>query len=80
MSHFVFRVKNDAELKSRLLHSLLDENPSYSVKEYKEEPDPADSNYQIISLTSYEKGPYCYLKKILIEYMKNNELECISNA
>jgi len=78
MSHFVFRVKNDVELKSRLLYSLLGENPSYSVKEYREEPDPADNNYQIISLTSYEKGPYCYLKKILSEYMKNNELECLN--
>ena len=77
MSHFVFRVKNDMELKSRLLYSVLSENPSYSVKEYREEMDPADNSYQIISLTAYEKGPYCHLKKILSEFIKNKEIECL---
>ena len=80
MSHFIFRVKNDRELKSRLLYSLLSENPSYSVKEYREEPDPSDSTYQIIRLTAYEKGPYCHLKKILGDYMKNKELECLDET
>jgi len=75
MSHFVFRVKNDMALKSRLLYSVLSENPSYSVKEYREEADPADNEYQIISLTAYEKGPYCHLKKILSEFVENNEIE-----
>ena len=71
MSHLVLRVKNDKALKSRLLHSVLSVHSSYSVKEYREEPDPMDNNYQIISFTSYEKGPYCPIRKILSEFIKN---------
>ena len=78
MSYFVLRVKNDRELKSRVLFAILSEKPSYSVKEYKEEPDPSDSNYQIISLTVYEKGPYCHIKKILGELIKTNDIECLN--
>ena len=80
MSYFVLRVKNDRELKSRFLYSILNENPSYSVKEYKEEPDPADNNYHIISLTAYEKGPYRHLRKILGEFIHNNEIECLNGS
>jgi hypothetical protein len=50
------------------------------VKEYKEEPDPADNNYHIISLTAYEKGPYRHLRKILGEFIKNNEIECLNGS
>jgi hypothetical protein len=78
MSYFVLRVKNDKELKSRVLYAILSEKPSYSVKDYKEEPDPADKNYQIISLTAYEKGPYRHIRKILGEFIKNNEIECLN--
>jgi hypothetical protein len=78
MTYFVFRVKNDRELKSRVLYAILSQNPSYSVKEYKEEPDPADNNYHIISLTAYEKGPYRHLRKILSEFIKNNDIECLN--
>jgi hypothetical protein len=78
MSYFVFRMKNDSELKSRVLYAILSQNPSYSVKEYKEEPDPADSNYDIISLTAYEKGPYRHIRKILAEFIKNNEIVCLN--
>jgi hypothetical protein len=80
MSYFVFRVKNDRELKSRVLYAILSQNPSYSVKEYKEEPDPADSNYEIISLTVYEKGPYRHIRKILAEFIKNNEIACLNGT
>jgi hypothetical protein len=78
MSYFVFRVKNDRQLKARLLNAVLSQNPSYSVKEYKEEPDPADNNYHIISLTVYEKGPYRLIRKILAEFIKNNEITCLN--
>jgi len=78
MSYFVFRVKNDRQLKSRLLYAVLSQNPSYSVKEYKEEPDPADNNFQIISLTAYEKGPYRLIRKILAEFIKNHEITCLN--
>jgi hypothetical protein len=80
MSYFVFRVKNDKELKSRVLNAVLKQNPSYSVKEYKEEPDPADNNYHIISLTAYEKGPYRLIRKILAEFIKNNEITCLNGS
>jgi hypothetical protein len=80
MSYFVFRVKNDRELKARVLYAILSEKPSYSVKEYKEEPDPANNNYHIISLTAYEKGPYRHLRKILGEFIKNNEIECLNGS
>ncbi len=78
MSYFVFRVKNDEELKSRVLYAILSEKPSYTVKEYKEEPDPADNNYHIISLTAYEKGPYRQIRKILSELKKNDDIECLN--
>jgi hypothetical protein len=78
MSYFVFRVKNTQELKSRVLFAVLTQNPSYSVKEYKEEPDPADNSYHIISLTVYEKGPYRHIRKILGEFVRNNEVECLN--
>ena len=80
MSYFVLRMKNDMELKSRVLYAILSEKPSYSVKEYKEEPDPADNNYHIISLTAYEKGPYRYIRKILVDFIKNNEIECLNGS
>jgi type I restriction-modification system DNA methylase subunit len=80
MSYFVLRIKNDAELKSRVLSAILNENPTYSVKEYKEESDPSDKNYQIISLTIYEKGPYCHIKKILRELKEENEIECLTGS
>ena len=76
-SNFVIRVKNDRELKSRVLFAILSEKPSYSVKEYKEVTDPSDSNYQIISITAYEKGPYGHLQKILEELIKTKEIECL---
>ena len=78
MSYFVLPVKNDMELKARVLYAILSEKPSYSVKDYKEEPDPADNNYHIISLTAYEKGPYRHIRKILGEFIKNNEIECLN--
>ena len=78
MSYFVFRVKNTQELKSRVLYAVLTQNPSYSVKEYKEEPDPADISYNIISLTAYEKGPYRHIRKILGEFVRNNDIECLN--
>ncbi len=80
MSYLVLRVKNDNALKSRLLYTLLSVNPSYSVKEYKEEPDPADDNYHIISFTSYERGPYCPIRKILSEFIKNKEIEYLNES
>jgi hypothetical protein len=73
-------VKNDMELKSRVLYAILSEKPSYSVKEYKEEPDPADNNYLIISLTAYEKGPYHHIRKILGGFIKNNEIEGLNGS
>jgi len=78
MSYFVFRMKNDSELKSRVLYAILSQNPSYAVKEYKEEPDPADNNYHIISVTAFEKGPYRLIRKILAEFIKNNEITCLN--
>jgi hypothetical protein len=80
MSHLVLRLKNDPSLKSRLLHSIMSENSSYSVKEYREEPDPSDNNYQIISFTAYEKGPYCPIRKILSEFLKNEEVEYLNES
>ena len=80
MSHLVLRLKNDTALKFRLLHSVLNGNPSYSVKEYREEPDPMDNNYQIISFTAYEKGPYSPIRKILNEFIKNNEVEYLNES
>jgi hypothetical protein len=78
MSYLVLRVKNDISLKSRLLYSLFQVNPSYTVKEYREELDPADDNYSIISITSYEKGPFNPIDKILNEYLRINEIECLN--
>jgi alpha-L-fucosidase len=80
MSHFVFRVKNDRELKTRILYSVLNENPWFAVKGYREEPDLTDQNYQIIRLAAYEKGPYCHLKKILSDLAKNKEIECLDET
>jgi len=80
MSYLVLRLKNDTSLKSRLLTSILHVNPSYSVKEYREEPDPVDNNYCIISLTSYEKSPYCPIRRILSEFVKNNEIEYLNES
>ena len=80
MSYLVLRVKDDDALKSRLLNTILSVNPSYTVKEYKEEPDPADNNYHIISFTSYEKGPYCPIRKILSEFIKNKEIEYLNES
>jgi hypothetical protein len=78
MSYLVLRVKNDISLKSRLLYSLFRVNPSYTVKEYREEPDPADDNYSIISITSYEKSPYNPIDKILKDYLRTNEIEYLN--
>lgn len=80
MSHFVFRIKNDRELKTRILYSVLNENPWFAVKEYREEPDLVDQNYQIIRLAAYEKGPYCHLKKIFDNLAKNKEIEYLEEA
>ena len=80
MSHLVLRLKDDPALKSRLLHSVMNENSSYSVKEYREEPDPIDDNYQIISFTAYEKGPYCPIRNILSEFIKNDEIEYLNES
>jgi hypothetical protein len=80
MSYLVLRVKNDISLKSRLLFALLSVNPSYAVKEYREEPDPADDNYSIISFTSYEKSPYCPISNILNEFIKKNEIEYLNES
>lgn len=80
MSYFVLRIKNEVELKSRVLSTILKENPTYSVKEYKEEGDPSDKDYHIISLTIYEKGPYCHIKKILRELIAYNEIECLNGS
>jgi|WetSurMetagenome_2_1015567.scaffolds.fasta_scaffold244683_1 hypothetical protein len=77
-TNFIIRVKNDRELKSRVLFAILSEKPSFSVKEYKEVPDPSDSDYQIISITAYEKGPYRHLPKILEELIKAKEIECLT--
>ncbi len=80
MSHLVLRVKNDTALKSRLLNAILCVNPSYAVKEYREEADPTDDNYSIISFTSYEKSPYCPISKILNEFIMKNEIEYINES
>jgi len=79
MGFLVLRVKNNIALKSRLLNSILNVNPSYAVKEYREEPDPKDETYSIISFTSYEKSPYCPVIKILEEFLKNNEIEYLND-
>ena len=80
MSHLVFRLRNDINLMSRLLFSLMNENSSYSIKEYREEPDPIDNNYLIISFTAYERGPYCPIRKILNEFVNNNEVEYLNES
>ncbi len=80
MSYSVIRVKNDVAVKSRLLYSVLRVNPSYSVKEYREEPDPADDNYSIISFTSYEKSPFCPIGTILNEFIARNEIEYLNES
>ena len=80
MSHLVLRLKNDIALMSRLLFSLMNENSSYSIKEYREEPDPIDNNYLIISFTAYERGPYSPIRKILTEFIKNNEVEYLNES
>jgi len=80
MSYSVIRVKNDVAVKSRLLYSILSVNPSYSVKEYREEPDPADNNYSIISFTSYEKSPFCPVGNILYDFIKRNEIEYLNES
>ncbi len=80
MSYFVLRIKNNLESKSSVLNTILKENPTYSIKEYKEEQDSSDANYQIISLTVYEKGPYCHIRKILRELVMNDELECLNGS
>ena len=80
MSNFVIRVKNDKELKSRVLNAILSEKPSYSVKEYTEVPDPKDGNYQIVSIIAYEKGPYRQIQKILEELVKTKEIEWINGS
>jgi len=79
MGFLVIRVKNNIALKSRLLNSILNVNPSYTVKEYREEPDPKDETYSIISFTSYEKSPYCPVTKILEEFLRNNEVEYLND-
>jgi hypothetical protein len=78
MSHFIIRVKNDIDLKSRILSTLFAVNTTYSVKEYMEKPDPGDDRYSIISFTSYEKSPYCPLREILNELIKNKEIEYLN--
>ena len=80
MSHLVLRLKNDIALMSRLLFSLMNENSSYSIKEYREEPDPRDNNYLIISFTAYERGPYSPIQRILREFIKNNEVEYLNES
>ncbi len=80
MSHLVLRLKNDMPLMSRLLFSLMNENSAYSIKEYREEPDPADTNYLMISFTAYERGPYCPIRRILGEFIKNNEVELVNES
>ena len=80
MSYLVLRVKNDISLKSRLLFSLLSVNSSYAVKEYREEPDPADDNYSIISITSYEKSPYCPISTLLNEFIQKKEIEYLNES
>jgi hypothetical protein len=80
MSHLVLRLKNDIPLMSRLLFSLMNENSSYSIKEYREEPDPADTSYLVISFTAYEKGPYCPIRRILSDFIKNNEIEFVNES
>jgi hypothetical protein len=50
------------------------------MKEYTEERDPLDGNHAIISLTVYEKGPYCHIKKILRELKENGDIECLNGS
>jgi hypothetical protein len=78
LSYFVLRIKNDRESKSRVLRTILKKDPTYSIKEYTEERDPLDGNHAIISLTVYEKGPYCHIKKILRELKENGDIECLN--
>jgi len=66
----VLRLKNDIALMSRLLFSLMNENSSYSIKEYREEPDPRDNDYLIISFTAYERGPYSPIRKFSMSSLK----------
>ena len=80
VSHMVLRLKNDIALMSRLLYSLMNKNSSYSIKEYSEEPDPTDNNYIIISFTAYERGPYSPIRRILKEFIKNNEVEYLNES
>ncbi len=80
MSYFVLRIKNDRESKSRVLSTILKKDPTYSIKEYKEERDPLDGNHAIISLTVYEKGPYCHIKKILRELKEIGDIECLNGS
>jgi hypothetical protein len=68
------------ELKSHILSTILKENPTYSIKEYKEKPDLSDDNYQVISLTVYEKGPYCHIRKILRDLKANKDIECLDGS
>jgi hypothetical protein len=80
LSNFVFRIKNDRESKARVLNSVLKKDPTYSIKEFKEERDPQDDIHSIISLTVYEKVPYCHIKKILRELQESSDIECISGS
>ena len=80
MSYFVLRIKNDRESKSRILSTILKKDPTYSIKEYKEQRDPLDNSQAIIRLTVYEKGPYCHIKKILRELRENNDIECLDGS
>jgi hypothetical protein len=80
LSYFVLRIKNERESKSRVLSTILKKDPTYSIKEYTEEPDPLDGNHALISLTVYEKGPYCHIKKILRELKENSDIECLNRS
>jgi hypothetical protein len=80
LSYFVLRIKNDRDSKSRVFSILLKKNPTYSIKEFKEERDPLDGNHAIISLTVYEKGPYCHIKKILRELKEDSDIECLNGS
>jgi hypothetical protein len=80
LSYFVLRIKNDRESKSRVLSTLLKKDPTYSIKEFKEERDPLDGNHAIISLTVYEKGPYCHIEKILRELKESSDIECLTGS
>jgi hypothetical protein len=80
LSYFMFRIKNERESKTRVLSTLLKKDPTYSIKEFREERDAQDDNHTIISLTVYEKVPYCRLKKILRELRESSDIECISGS